>query len=171
MRQFARALLLILLATCFATAQSRRDSLTKFLQNYVGTPDAETKTTEYAVAFVDLRDDGTKEAIVYLSSNGWCGTAGCTMLILAPEGMSYRVVSKVPAVRSPIWVLATKTNGWRDIGVVGRKSGNEPLYEAILSYDGKSYPYMNEGDEVPLDRKAQGKMVIPARAKARPLYH
>lgn len=150
---------------------SDADSLVKSLQNYVGTPDEEPKTTEYVLAFVDLRDDGTREAIVYLSSNGWCGTAGCTMLILAPAGTSYKVVSRVPAVRLPIWVLVTKTNGWRDIGVVGRKSGNEPLYQAILSFDGKSYPYVSEGAELPLDGDTQGKIVIPASAKATPLYH
>lgn len=94
MRQFVGALLFIVLATCFPTAQSRPDSLARFLQEYVKAPDEETKTTEYCAALADLRDDGTKEAIVYLSSDGWCGTAGCTMLILAPEGTSYKVVSQ-----------------------------------------------------------------------------
>jgi hypothetical protein len=116
-----------------------------------------------------LRDDGTKEVIVYLSSDGWCGTGGCTMLILAPEGTSYRVVTKVPAVRLPIRALDTKSNGWRDIGVVARKSGIEPLYEAILSFDGTSYPRsVSEAGES--NGKAQGKIVMPATAKDKPLY-
>jgi hypothetical protein len=169
MRQFAVALLLVLFAPSIGIPQSRPDPLTLFLQNYVGTPDEETKTTEYAVAFVDLKDDGTKEPIVYLSSDGWCGTGGCTLLILAPEGTSYRVVTRVPAVRLPIRVLDAKSNGWRDIGAVARKSGNEPLYEAVLSFDGKSYPI-----SVPAagksNGKAQGKIVMPATAKAKPLY-
>ena len=168
MRQFARALLVILLAACFATSQSSLDSLAKVLQGYVGTPDAESKTTEFAVAFVDLRDDERKEAIVYLSSDGWCGTAGCTMLILAPEGTSYHVISKIPAVRLPIRVLTAKTNGWHNIGVVGRKSATEPLYEAILSFDGKSYPYVSDGAE--LHGKIEGKIVMPATVKSKPLY-
>ena len=128
MRQFTAALPLVLLASSIGIAQFRPDPLTLFLQNYVGTRDEETKKTEYAAVFVNLKDDGTKEVIVYLSS--WCGTGGCTMLILAPGGTSYRVVTKVPAVRLPIRVLDAKSNGWRDIGVVARKSGVEPLYEA-----------------------------------------
>jgi hypothetical protein len=159
----------MLLAASFATAQSTLDALTEVLQKYIGTPDAETKTTEFAAAFVDLRDEGTREAIVYLSSNGWCGTGGCTMLILAPEGTSYRVISKIPVVRLPIRVLTTKTNGWHDIAVVGRKSGTEPLYESVLSFDGKSYPYVSEGTE--LHQKSEGKIVMPATLKSRPLYH
>jgi hypothetical protein len=168
MRQFARALLVTLFAVCFANAQSDLDSLTKVLQDYIGTPDAETKTTEFAAAFVDLRNDGSKEAIVYLSSDGWCGTGGCTMLILAPEGTSYKVVSKIPAVRLPIRVLTAKANGWHSIGVVGRKSGTEPLYEAILSFDGKSYPYVSDGAES--HGKVDGKVVMRATVKSRPLY-
>jgi hypothetical protein len=169
MRQLAAALLLVLFVPSFEAAQSRPDQLTLFLQNYVGTLDEETKKTEYAAAFVDLKDDGTKEAIVYLSSDGWCGTGGCTLLILAPEGTSYRVVTKVPAVRLPIRVLDAKSNGWHDIGVVARKSGVEPLYEAILSFDGKSYPIgVSEAGES--NGKAQGKIVMAATAKARPLY-
>src|ERR1700758_2721131 len=115
MHQFA-ALLLLLVAPPTGIAQSIPDPLTHFLQNYVGTPDKETKRTEYAAVFVNLKDDGTKETIVYLSSDGWCGTGGCTMLILAQEGTSYRVVTRVPAVRLPIRVLDAKSNGWRDIG-------------------------------------------------------
>ena len=154
------------------TAKSEAERLTRFLQNYVGTPTEETKTTQYAAAFVDLKGGGTKDVVVYLSSGGWCGTGGCTMLILAPEGTSYRVITKVPAVRLPIWLLATKSNGWYDIGVVARKNGTEPLYEAILSFDGKSYrSSVSEGDETELfDEKAPRRMVMPATAKDEPLY-
>jgi hypothetical protein len=68
--------------------------------------------------------------------------------------------------------LATKSNGWYDIGVVARKNGTEPLYEAILSFDGKSYPCsVSEGDESELfDEKAPRRIVMPATAKDEPLY-
>src|SRR5450631_761966 len=168
MRRFGRALCVVLIATCLAPSQSGLDSLTKALRNYLRSYDAETQTTEFAVALVDLRDDGAKEDVVYLSYNGWCGTGGCTMMILAPEGTFFSVVSKIPAVRLPIRVLITKTNGWHDIGVVGRRSGTEPLYESILSFNGKSYPYVSDGTE--LHGKVEGKIVMPATAKSRPLY-
>ena len=169
MRALAAALLSVLCVTSLATAQSKPQQLTEFLQDYVGTPDGETKTTRYAVAFVDLRDDGTKEVLVYLSLGGWCGTGGCTILILAPEGTSYRVVTKVPAVRLPIRVLDTKSNGWHDIGLVARKNGVEPLYEAILSFNGKSYPSsVSEGRES--NGMAPGRIVVPTTVQDKPLY-
>jgi hypothetical protein len=164
MRQVAAILLSVLYAASFGAAQSKPDGLAEFLQNYTGAHSAETKTIQYSAAFVELRDDGTKEVLVYLSSDGWCGTGGCTMLILAPEGASYRVVTKVPAVRLPIRVLDTKSNGWRDIGVVARKSGIEPLYEAILSFDGKSYP-SSISDAGESKGKARGKVALPARLR------
>jgi len=90
-------------------------------------------------------------------------------LILSPELTSYKVITRVPAVRLPIRVLDAKSNGWRDIGVLARKSGVEPLYEAILSFDGKSYPIsVSEAEES--TGKAKGKIVIAATAKAKPLY-
>jgi len=168
MRQFALGLQVLLLLSCFSHAQSIPDPLIRFLQDYVDS-NGGSKTTEFTAALVDLKGDGTKDPIIYLSSNGWCGTGGCTMLILVPEGASYRVVSKIPTVRLPIRVLTTKANGWHDIGVVGRTSGTEPLRETILSFNGESYPYVSEGTE--LHAKVGGKVVIPSTTQPVPLYH
>ena len=168
MRQFARALFFVLLAACFARAQSRLESLINVLHEYLGPPDAEIKTTEFAVTFADLRNDGAREAIVYLTSNGWCGTAGCTMLVLAPDGASYRVVSKIPAVRLPIRLLNTQANGWHDIGVVARKNGSEPLYESILRFDCTTYSNVSEGTE--LHGKVEGRVIMPATVNSKLLY-
>lgn len=167
MRQFARAFPIVLIAVYLGTAQSSIVSLTEALQKYLGTPDKDARRTRFSVSFVDLKEDGNKEAIVYLSSNGWCGTAGCTMLILAPQGTSFRVVSKIPGVRLPIRVLGSKTQGWRDIGVVGRKSGTEPLYESVLSFNGTSYPDVSDGDD--LHGKVKGEIVMPETVKSNPL--
>jgi hypothetical protein len=171
MHQLAAVLLVMLFAPAIGIAQSRPDPLKLFLQNYVGTPDAETKTTEYSVAFADLKDDGSKDAIVYLSSDGWCGTGGCTMLILTSEGASYRVVTKATVTRLPIRVLSTKSNGWHDIGVGLAGGGIQFSYEAILSFDGKTYP--ENPSTVPVrqsSKRAHGQIVMSATAKAKPLY-
>jgi len=150
---------------------TQNNSLKKFLQSYIGVPTDENKTTRYSAAFVDLRDDGTQKIIVYLTSNGWCGTGGCTTLILAPEGTSYRIVTKITVVRPPIRVLATKSNGWHDISVAARINGIEPAYEAILSFDGKTYP---SNPSVPPARRAvenaAGEVVVPSTGEGTPLY-
>ncbi len=168
MRRFALGLLILLPLSSFSLAQSIPVALMRFLQDYVSSRGG-SKTTEYTAALVDLRDDGTEEAIVYLSSNEWCGTGGCTMLILAPEGTSFSVVSQIPVVWLPIRVLSTKANGWYDLGVVVRKDGTVPPDESVLSFNGKSYPYVSDGRE--LHGKIEGKIVMPAKAKSQPLYH
>ncbi len=146
---------------------SQNELLRKFLRDYIGAPTQEKETTRYSSVFVDLRDDGAQEVIVYLSSDGWCGTGGCTLLILAPEGTSYRVVTRIPAVRLPIRVLTSKTNGWHDVTVVAGK----PLNEEILPFDGKTYPSNASMPPAhPLSGEAAGKIVMPETAEDKPLY-
>jgi hypothetical protein len=165
-------LLSVMLFAPFLSAQSEPIRLRDFLRGWVGTPTEETRTTRYSSAFVDLNGDGSREAIVYLSSDGWCGTGGCTMLILAPQKASYILITKTTVTHLPIRVLATKSNGWNDIGVIARTDGIEPLYEAVLSFDGKTYP---SNPSVPPARqskgKARGRIVISATAKDEPLYN
>jgi len=155
-------------AVCLPQGQNqvnsvRDEHLRKFLQSYLGAPTEETKATRYSAAYVDLRGDGKREAIVYVTGAAWCGTGGCTMLVIASERASYNVVAKIPAVRPPIAVLAEKSNGWHDIRVVTGK----PLYETILSFDGQSYPNKPAGqlrDHVP------GRTVISEATEKVPLY-
>jgi hypothetical protein len=162
-------------ATCLAQLEHQQNSswensLRKFLRDYVGNSD-EGKTTRYSSAFVDLKDDGTKEVIVYLSGRAWCGTGGCTMLILSPEGTSYRVVTKTTVTRLPIRVLDTKSNGWHDISVVARINGIEPLYETMLPFDAETYPSNPSMSPARrLDGKVHGKIVMPVTAEGTPLY-
>ena len=86
-----------LLLVAQATAQvpsGMEESLKKFLQNYDGNPaSADERTTRYSAAFVDLNDDGTSEALVYLSGPEWCGSGGCSLLILRPDGQSWKVIT------------------------------------------------------------------------------
>ena len=146
---------------------SRNEVLRKFLRDYVGASTPEREATRYSSAFVDLRDNGEQEAIVYLSSDGWCGTGGCTLLILAPESTSYRVVTKIPAVRLPIRMLTSKNKGWHDVTVVAGK----PLQEQVLPFDGKTYPRnASMLPAYPLTREAKGKIVMPETAVDKPLY-
>jgi hypothetical protein len=138
----------------------------------VGTPSSdETKTTQYVSTFVDLNDDGTQEAIVYLTSDGWCGSGGCTTLIVAPEGSSYKVITKITITRPPIRVLTTKSTGWHDIAVGVHGGGIMHAYEAELSFDGKTYP---SNPSMPPARrlleKVAGEVAVSATEKATPLY-
>jgi hypothetical protein len=146
------------------------NSLKTFLENYAGASNTDGKRPQYLTAFVDLRDNGTSAAIVYLTSNDWCGTGGCTMLILVPEKGSYRVVTKTTVTQLPIRVLGTKSNGWHDIGVRVQGGGIQKGYEAKLSFDGKSYPHNpSTAPAQPLSQKVAGEVVVPQMAKDAPL--
>jgi hypothetical protein len=133
-----------LAASCFAQVvrqptPKQEENLKRFLQNYLRDPSYDYKTTRYLSAFVDLKDDGTQQVIVYLTDQNSCGSGGCTTLILTPKGSSYRVVTSITIVRLPIRVLATKSHRWHDIGVWVQGGGIQPGYEAELSFDGKTY--------------------------------
>jgi hypothetical protein len=149
---------------------SQKNSLERFLRDYLGDLGADEKTAKYFSAFVDLRDDGTQEVFVYLIDH--CGSGGCITLILAPKGSSYKVVTKVSIGWPPIRMLATKSHGWHDIGVWVVGGGDEPGYEAKLSFNGKRYP---SNPSTPPSRrlvgKVAGKVVVPLTAKGTPLYY
>ncbi len=117
------------------------ENLTKFLREYEGhSVSSEEKTTRYAAALVDLKDDGKQEAIVYFIGANWCGSGGCSCLILAPDGSSYDVITQTSVTQLPIRVLSTKTNGWHDLAVGVAGGGIQPGYEARLRFDGSTYP-------------------------------
>jgi len=164
-----------LLLVAQATAQgpsAREQSLTKFLQSYGGNPlSAAGKTTRYSVAFVDLNDDGTPEALVYLSGPEWCGSGGCSLLILRPDGPFWKVITRTTVTQLPIRVLSTKTNGWHDVTVWVRGGGIQPGYEARLRFNGRKYPgnpSAPPAKKLPSD--AEGKVVISAETTTKPLY-
>ncbi|HET7259786.1 MAG TPA: hypothetical protein VFI75_08690 [Candidatus Acidoferrum sp.] len=163
------------------TAQSKHEAGAKqpeplkiFLRNYFGEPDAlseHDRPTRYSSVIVELKDDGTKQAIVYITGRAWCGSGGCVMLILDPQGASYRVVTQTTITRPPIRVLNSKSNEWHDLGVMVAGGGIKPGYEAQLSFDGKAYPSNPTVSPArPLKAKVEGKTVIPVAAKDQPLY-
>ena len=148
------------------------ESLRAFLQSYEGQPaPADERTTRYTFAYVDLRDDGPNEVIVYLMGPRWCGSGGCTSLLLLPVGPSWKVMSKTTVTQLPIRVLSTRTHGWHDLGVWVQGGGVQPGYEARLRFNGKKYP---SNPSVPpaqkLREKVEGTVVIPADTKGAPLW-
>jgi hypothetical protein len=155
-----------------SSSSGQEDSVKKFLRDYLKGPRSEDDATaRYSAALSDLKDDGTREVIAYVSGRAWCGSGGCRMLILAPEGSSYKVVTETTITRPPIRVLATKSNGWHDIGLWVQGGGIQPGYEAELSFDGKSYPRNPSAPPARrLAEKAAGEIVIPPKAEGNPLY-
>ncbi|PKV13416.1 hypothetical protein [Xanthomonas prunicola] len=98
-----------------------------------------------------------KDAVVYLNGNRYCGSGGCTILVLADDrsasssSPAYRHVSGFITAKTPIVALKTSHHGWRDLGVFVSGGGITEGYTATLMFDGKRY---------------QGNPTLPSRHKA-----
>jgi hypothetical protein len=148
------------------------DSVKRFLQDYLRTAGfGDDHTTRYYASFVSLSDRGKQDVVVYLTGRSWCGSGGCTTLILAPKGSSYRVVTRITISRPPIRVLATRSNGWHDISVQVQGGGIQPGYEVQLPFDGKTYPRNPSTPRARrLTEKVSGEVLVPPTSEGKPLY-
>lgn len=79
----------------------------------------------------DLNEDGKKEIFVGLTGSYFCGSGGCTQLILDAQG---NIISTFSVSGYPIIIDNNKTNGWRDLFIY---SGSK---NRIVKFDGKTYP-------------------------------
>ncbi|MCP3697795.1 MAG: hypothetical protein GY920_04450 [Aliivibrio sp.] len=97
-----------------------------------------TKESEpvFSVGYADLNGDGLKDALVFLKGMQWCGSGGCTLMIFENLGDSYQLVSKSSVTSTPISVAKTKTNGWKDLIVWSRGSG-----QVLMKFNGDKYPH------------------------------
>jgi hypothetical protein len=131
---------------------------------------ARDTTTRITAASVRNDDGKTEEDIVYVSGQGWCGSGGCTMLILEPSGSSFKVLGKVTIVQLPIRLLHSISHGHPDIGVLVQGGGILSGYEAVLSFDGKSYPSNPSMPPAQKVTAARGKVIIATTENSVPLY-
>lgn len=105
---------------------------------------------------------GTNGDLTFVLFSGpeYCGSGGCTLLILSGGGEGdYAVLGETTITRAPIRVLSTSTNGRPDVAVQVAGGGVEP-HEALLVFDGTRYP---SNPTVPPARRgdgAEGQVVI-----------
>lgn len=166
---FARVstLLMVLGMSVWGQPAQSVTALQRFLENYLTPPVlAPSDDQRYEAVFVDLKDDGKHEVLVYLKDASWCGSGGCTTLVLAPNGSVFEIVTKITVTRLPIRVLATKTNGWHDLSVLVA-GGGVPAHEAKLVFDGKSYPSNpSTRPAVELQGKVEGRVILSGNESA-----
>jgi hypothetical protein len=145
-------------------AQSASDNLKSALQNFLRTRSStQDETTRYFEAFIDLDDDGQKEAVVHVVGRPWCSSVGCTTLVLQPQGSTYRVVTRITATRLPIRILAEKSYEWRSLAVSVGGGGIPEGAEVELPFDGVSYPFApNQFPARPLADSSGAETLIPA---------
>jgi hypothetical protein len=76
-------------------------------------PNAGAATYQYNR--VDLNEDGESEVLAFLSSPAYCGSAGCSILLLQRSGQGYRILTEFHGYALPIVVSDQTTNGWHDL--------------------------------------------------------
>lgn len=80
---------------------------------------------------IDLNGDGKKEIFVGFSTPYFCGSGGCSMILLDEH---LKPITKFTVTRPPIYVDSTTENGWN---VLYLQDGNQ--WKALVYKDGK-YP-------------------------------
>lgn len=86
---------------------------------------------------IDLNADGNMEIFVRFMSPYFCGSGGCTFLLLDAYG---EVITKFTVTRAPIFVESSKVNGWsvllvKDAGVFKEltfENGSYPSNPSVL---------------------------------------
>jgi hypothetical protein len=119
----------------------------------------------YSLAFADLNGDARAEAIVWLAAGPYCGSGGCTLVVLTPRGRSWRTVSTTSVTSLPITLLATRSHGWRDLSAFAVGGGITHGYGARVRFHGRGYGDTPEG---PVGRS--GRVLIPSNDRSRPLF-
>lgn len=158
------------IATSRADAEAAED-LQAWLRDHVSAQHGEDRAARHVSAFADLNGDGRAEAFVYIFGPRNCGSGGCHRSILTRRGGSWQVVTQTSITWRPIRLLATRSNGWRDVGVFVAGGGILPGYEAVLSFDGRTYP---ENLSVEPARPAlpglQGEVLISSEDEGLPVF-
>jgi len=149
----AAAIALMISVTSTGHPTVKEDAVASFVQQTLG-------TSSYKRADADLNGDGRSEAFFYLTDRDYCGSGGCTLVVLSRKGSSYRVVLRSTVTQLRIRLLATFTRGWRDVGVTVAGGGITRPYVARLRFDGHRYPSNpTVAPAIPLNRPS-GKVLI-----------
>jgi hypothetical protein len=101
----------------------------KFLVNDLKIMDQSERIFQYEN--VDLNDDGIPETFVRFSSSYFCGSGGCTFLLLDDK---QNIITKFTVMDAPIFVERKKIKGWSILLV---KNGG--VFKE-LAFNGSKYP-------------------------------
>lgn len=117
-----------------------QNNLTEALNSYLQELGVKSETEPtYKTEYIDLNNDGIKDALVLMDTPDWCGSGGCSLFIFQGGENKFEFLSSASLIQNPFTVSETQTNGWRDLVVEVRGGGAKPQTVA-LKFDGKVYP-------------------------------
>jgi len=80
---------------------------------------------------MDLNEDGKEEYFVLLAGSYFCGSGGCTILLLDRYS---EIITTFTVMQPPLFISSLKTKGWRNLMIESEGKLKE------LIFNGKSYP-------------------------------
>ncbi len=125
--------------------QAMVDTVAAFLRDRGRSLDAQQV---FQHVLIDLNQDGVDDALVFLQGPGWCGSGGCTLLVLRGQGDRFVLQSQITLIQKPFMVADTQTAGWQDL-IVQTGGGGYPAQTVLLQFDGQAYP-ANPTTDAPL---------------------
>jgi hypothetical protein len=134
-RWFQLALLLTLSSLALPALADELSNITEAVHAYTGS--ATASSFEYAT--VDLNNDALVDAVVLLRGRSWCGSGGCTMLILRGTGHGFAPVSRASISNGPIMVSPELRHGWHTLLVSVRGGGIRPEL-VLMRFNGTRFP-------------------------------
>lgn len=86
---------------------------------------------KFTIFRYDLNDDGKQEIFTGFNGSYFCGTGGCSWLLLDDAG---NTITRFTVTDYPVVISADKTNAWKDL-IVSTGGKNH-----LLKFNGKNYP-------------------------------
>ena len=105
---------------------------------------------------IDLDADGADEVAVYLLGRYFCGSGGCSLLILREGEVGLELVNNLTTSRVPLVVRPEKTRGWHDLVRLSSGGGAAPAFHRF-TFDGKRYV---AGESVPSTEAFEGTSIL-----------
>lgn len=108
------------------------------LNQYLRSDNVNAKSSEYYLKIITPYRNAPRIEVVYLHSNDWCGTSGCTLLIIANEGGKRKEVGGF-TTQLPVWLLGHSKSGYPVFNVRHYGGGSFKVYCGMLRFDGHKY--------------------------------
>jgi hypothetical protein len=109
----------------------------------------ESGTPGYRYALVDLNGDGQADAVILLTGE-YCGSGGCTLLVLRGSEGSFKLISSSTTSSDPIRVLEETNYGWKSLLVNSHSIG-----EVVMRFNGVKYPLNPSLQPVATEKQAR----------------
>lgn len=108
-----------------------KKSLSKIFNDDLSKNLIDEQSRKFKVFEHNINEDTKKEIFVGLTGSYFCGSGGCTVLLLNPEG---ELITKFTVTEYPLLIAETYTKGWNDL--ILHSQGKDHL----MKFNGKTYP-------------------------------